>query len=189
MMILPKQKFWRRMLHKLRFLEIITMFLYSCILGHNIAGCLQGCMTKQKPVCYICVYATQYEEALGNTETNTALVYWEMKRSSKKESMFTYCKYWKPFVLSLYLYFQSSENCHSTWEQQFLNSENRDRGLWRGQSVIKYQTVISYSNVLLSLIYRNKELYTILETFIRKIFFFSWFLLVSWKLECLKVKH
>lgn len=44
------------------------MFLYSYILGHNIVGCLQGCMIKQKPTCYICVYATQYEEALGNTD-------------------------------------------------------------------------------------------------------------------------
>ena len=42
---------------------------------------------------YVHVYATQHEDALGINETNTALVYWEMKHSSKKESLFTYCKY------------------------------------------------------------------------------------------------
>lgn len=44
-------------------------------------------MAKQKPMCYTCVYATQYENALS-TEINTALVYWEMKQSSKKESVY-----------------------------------------------------------------------------------------------------
>ena len=140
---LPNQKFWRWTLYKLWFLEIITMFLYSHILGHNIVGCLQGYGKTKANVLHMCVCDTVW----GRLEEHCIGKWSKVPR--KRECLLTANTESPLYWVSVWTFrVQKTVRIHevnSFWRQN----------LWRG--VIKYWTVNSNSNVIFSLTRESRD--------------------------------